>query len=107
MAVDLGLGPTAALGVTNTLFLSLTLAAVTAIYWAGVWGMRTVRGSPSLARLGRAFGHAFVTIGLATWSPTTSLVLFQEQAQFTYLLSDPLGEGSDTSAPPRAGSTTG
>jgi hypothetical protein len=94
--LDLGLGPTAALRVANTLFLALTLAAVAAIYWAGVWGMRTVRGSPSLDRLGRAFGHAFVTIALAYLvAHYFSLVVFQEQAQFTYLLSDPLGDGSD------------
>jgi hypothetical protein len=94
--LDLGLGPTAALRVANTLFLGLTLAAVAAIYWAGVWGMRTVRGSPSLDRLGRAFGHAFVTIALAYLvAHYFSLVVFQEQAQFTYLFSDPLGDGSD------------
>ena len=94
--LDLGLGPTAALRLANTLFLALTLAAVAAIYWAGVRGMRTVRGSPPLERLGRAFGHAFVTIALAYLvAHYFSLVVFQEQAQFTYLLSDPLGDGSD------------
>jgi len=94
--LDLGLGPTAALRVANTLFLALCLAAVAAIYWAGVWGMRTVRGSPPLDRLGRAFGHAFVTIALAYLvAHYFSLVVFQEQAQFTYLLSDPLGDGSN------------
>ena len=94
--LDLGLGPTAALRFANTLFLALTLAAVAAIYWAGVWGMRTVRGSPPLDRLGRAFGHAFVTIALAYLvAHYFSLVVFQEQAQFTYLLSDPLGEGAN------------
>jgi hypothetical protein len=94
--LDLGLGPTAALRIANTLFFALTLAAVAAIYWAGVWGMRTLRGSPSLSQLGRAFGHAFVTIALAYLvAHYFSLVVFQEQAQFTYLLSDPLGDGSD------------
>ena len=94
--LDLGLGPTAALRVANTLFFALTLAAVAAIYWAGVWGMRTVRRSPPLDRLGRAFGHAFVTIALAYLvAHYFSLVVFQEQAQFTYLLSDPLGDGTD------------
>jgi hypothetical protein len=94
--MDIGLGPTAALRVANTLFLALTLAAVALIYWAGVRGMRTVRGSPSLERLARAFGHAFVTIALAYLvAHYFSLFVFQEQAQFTYLLSDPLGNGSD------------
>ncbi|MEK6272881.1 MAG: fenitrothion hydrolase [Actinomycetota bacterium] len=94
--IDLGLDPTRALRITNTFFFTVTLAAVAAIYWAGVWGMRNVRGSPSLDRLGRAFGHAFVTIALAYLvAHYFSLVVFQEQAQFTYLLSDPLGDGSD------------
>ena len=42
------------------------------------------------------FAHSFIPIGLAyLFAHYFSLVLFQEQAQFTYLLSDPLGEGSD------------
>jgi hypothetical protein len=94
--IDLGLEPIRALRITNTFFFALTLAAVAGIYWAGVWGMRTVRGSIPLDRLGRAFGHAFVTIALAYLvAHYFSLVVFQEQAQFTYLLSDPLGDGSD------------
>jgi hypothetical protein len=94
--IDRGVGPTAALRITNTIFLTLVLAAVAAIFWGGVRGMRAVPGSPPLGRLGRAFGHAFVTIALAYLvAHYFSFVLFQEQAQFTYLLSDPLGDGSD------------
>jgi hypothetical protein len=85
-----------ALRAANSIFLSLALAAVAAIYWAGVRSMRTVPGSPSVERLGRAFGHAFIAIALAYLvAHYFSLVAFQEQAQFTYLLSDPLGSGSD------------
>jgi hypothetical protein len=94
--LDLGLSPTAALRISNTLFLAATIAAISAIYWAGVRGMRTVQGSPPLARLARSFAHAFVPIALAYLvAHYFSLVIFQEQAQFTYLLSDPLGDGSD------------
>jgi hypothetical protein len=74
----------------------LTLVAIAAIYWAGVRGMRSVRGSPSLDRLGRLFAHSFIPIALAYLTAHYfTLFVFQEQAQFTYLLSDPLGEGSN------------
>jgi hypothetical protein len=79
--------------------MALTLAVVTGIYWAGVRGMG-IRGSKvsKLRDLGRVFAHSFITIGLAyLFAHYFSLFLFQEQAQFTYLLSDPLGEGSDFS----------
>jgi hypothetical protein len=92
-----GLEPVFALRLTNTLFLALTLAVVTGIYWAGVRGMG-IAGSKvdRLRDLGRVFAHSFITIGLAyLFAHYFSLFLFQEQAQFTYLLSDPLGEGSD------------
>ena len=39
---DLGLGPTAALRVSNTIFLLLVVAAVAGIFWAGILGMHTV-----------------------------------------------------------------
>jgi hypothetical protein len=89
--------PTLALRGTNTVFMALTIAAVAAIYWLGVRGMRSVRGTTlSLDRLGRTFAHSFVPIALAYLAAHYfSLVAFQEQAQFTYLLSDPLGDGSD------------
>jgi hypothetical protein len=92
-----GLEPVFALRITNTLFMALTLAVVTGIYWAGVRGMG-IRGSTvsKLRDLGRVFAHSFIPIGLAyLFAHYFSLFLFQEQAQFTYLLSDPLGEGSD------------
>jgi len=58
--------------------------------------MRTLRGSPSLGSLGRSFAHTLIPIGVAYLvAHYFSLVVFAEQAQFTYLLSDPLGNGSD------------
>ena len=65
-------------------------------YWAGVRGMRTVRGAPSLGRLGSLFAHALIPIAVGYFvSHYFSLFFFVEQAQFTYLISDPLGDGSD------------
>ena len=92
-----GVEPVLALRLTNSLFMALTLAAVAGIYWAGVAGMGVGGSRQSRLRdLGRVFAHGFIPIGLAyLFAHYFSLVLFQEQAQFTYLLSDPLGEGSD------------
>ncbi len=93
---DAGVGPVAALRITNSLFLALTLGFVAGLFWAGIYGMHTVRGSESTRRLGHLFAHAFIPIALAYLvAHYFSLVVFQEQAQFTYLLSDPLGDGSD------------
>jgi hypothetical protein len=93
---DLGLAPTAALRTSESIFFALTLVGVAAIYWAGVRGMRTVRDSPSLSSLGRLFAHTLIPIGVAYLAAHYfSLFVFGEQAQFTYLLSDPLGDGSD------------
>ena len=94
--VDAGLGPVAALRLTNTIFLAATLAFVAGLFFAGVYGMHTVRGGFDTGRLAHAFAHAFIPIALAYLvAHYFSLVVFQEQAQFTFLLSDPLGDGSD------------
>jgi hypothetical protein len=93
---DLGLGPTAAFRISESVFFALTLAGVAAIYWVGVRGIHTLRGSPELRSLGRSFAHTLIPIGVAYLAAHYfSLFVFAEQAQFTYLLSDPLGDGSD------------
>ncbi|HEV7614633.1 MAG TPA: fenitrothion hydrolase [Solirubrobacterales bacterium] len=90
--VDRGLGLTAALRLTDTVFLALCFAGVALVYMLGVRGMRTVRGAPSLAKLRVGFAHTLIPIALAYLvAHYFSLFVFQEQAQFTYLLSDPLG----------------
>jgi len=94
--VDAGVGPITSLRLGNTLYLALTILVVSGIFWGGIAGMHTVRGSASTRELGRLFAHSFIPIALAYLvAHYFSLVLFQEQAQFTYLLSDPLGDGSD------------
>ncbi len=93
---DVGLGPVAALRVTNSIFLALCLGFVAGLFWAGIYGMHTVRTKLGTLELGRLFAHAFIPIALAYLvAHYFSLVVFQEQAQFTFLLSDPLGDGSD------------
>jgi len=94
--IERGLGFAGALRLTDTVFLALALLAVTALFALGIRGMRTVAESPSLARLRRAFGHTLIPIALAYLvAHYFSLFLFQEQAQFGFLLSDPLGDASD------------
>jgi hypothetical protein len=94
--IDAGFGPLAALRTTNTIFLALSIAFVAGLFWAGIYGMHTVRGARSTRELGSLFAHAFIPIALAYLvAHYFSLVVFQEQAQFTFLLSDPLGDGSD------------
>jgi hypothetical protein len=79
---------------TDTIFLLLFFAGVGLIFWLGLRGMRTVPGAPSLPRLRTAFAHTLIPIALAYLiAHYFSLFVFQEQAQFTYLLSDPLGTG--------------
>ncbi|HWO15409.1 MAG TPA: fenitrothion hydrolase [Solirubrobacterales bacterium] len=90
--VDAGFGLTAALRVTDTIFLVLCFAAVALVYLVGVRGMETVRGAPPLRKLRSGFAHTLIPIAFAyLFAHYFSLVVFQEQAQFTYLLSDPLG----------------
>ena len=93
---DIGFGEVAAFRISNSIFLAITLAFVAGLFWAGIYGMHTVRTQFSTRRLGRLFGHAFIPIALAYLvAHYFSLVVFQEQAQFTFLLSDPLGDGSN------------
>ncbi len=90
--LDRGLEPTTAVRSTDTLFILLTLAGVALVYLIGVRGMSTVRGAPPLGKLFSGFAHSLIPIALAYLvAHYFSLFVFQEQAQFTYLLSDPLG----------------
>jgi hypothetical protein len=94
-----GLDPVFALRLSGTILLALTIAAVAAIFFAGIAGMRTVGGKLgelSTRELARSFAHSFIPIALAyLFAHYFTLVLYVEQAQFTYLLTDPLGDGSN------------
>ncbi|MGN6217728.1 MAG: fenitrothion hydrolase [Solirubrobacterales bacterium] len=83
-----------AVRVTDTIFLLATFAGVGLVYALGVRGMRTVPGAPAFRKLRTGFSHTLIPIALAYLvAHYFSLFVFQEQAQFTYLLSDPLGTG--------------
>jgi hypothetical protein len=92
--VDRGMGLTTGLRLTDTIFMLATFAAVGAVYMLGVRGMRTVPGAPSFKELRTGFAHTLIPIALAYLvAHYFSFFVFQEQAQFGYLLSDPLGTG--------------
>ncbi len=89
-----GIGLTEALRLTDTIFMLLTFLGVGLIYLLGVRGMRTVPGAPSFKELRTGFAHTLIPIALAYLvAHYFSFFVFQLQAQFTYLLSDPLGTG--------------
>jgi hypothetical protein len=93
---DLGFGTIASFRITNSIWLLLVLAGVGLLYWLGIRGMHTVRGSPGVRELFGSFAHTLIPIALAyIVAHYFSAFVYQEQAQFTYILSDPLGDGSD------------
>lgn len=94
--VDVGVGLATALRLADTVFVLACLAGIALVYLLGVWGMRTMRGAPAFAALRSGFAHSLIPIAFAYLvAHYFSLFVYQEQAQFGYLLSDPLGTGAD------------
>lgn len=91
---DLGFGPTLAVRTSATVFMLLTFALVTLVFYLGVRGMSGVPNAPDRWSLWHRFAHTLVPIAFAyLLAHYFTLFFFQEQAQFTFLLSDPLGTG--------------
>jgi hypothetical protein len=89
---DAGFSLATALRLADSVFMLATFAGVGLIYALGIRGMRSIPGAPSEAKLRRGFAHTLIPIALAYLvAHYFSLFVYQEQAQFTYLLSDPLG----------------
>jgi len=89
---DTGITKITSLRLTDTIFMLLTFAGVALVYLIGIRGMASVRGAPPLKKLRMGFAHTLIPIAFAYLvAHYFSLFVFQEQAQFTYLLSDPLG----------------
>jgi hypothetical protein len=89
---DAGVGPLATIRIADTIFMAATVAGVAFVYLLGVKGMQSVPGAPPFRQLVRGFAHSLIPIALAyLLAHYFSLFVYQEQAQFTYLLSDPLG----------------
>ena len=89
---DAGIGLTASLRLSATIFMLVSFCGVALVYLIGVRGMASVKGAPPLPKLRSGFAHTLIPIAFAYLvAHYFSLFVFQEQAQFTYLLSDPLG----------------
>ena len=92
---DTGMSLTSALRLTDSIFIAVCLAVITAVYLIGVRGMRTIEGAPSFRVLHSGFAHTLIPIAFAyLFAHYFSLFVFLEQAQVGYLLSDPLGTGN-------------
>ena len=92
---DIGMGATASVRLASTTFMLLSVGLVALVYVIGIRGMSTVPGAPDRRKLWRGFGHALIPIAFAYLAAHYfSLFVYQEQAQFTFLLSDPLGTGT-------------
>jgi hypothetical protein len=89
---ETGLSLTTSLRLADTIFMLLCFVGVGLVYLIGARGMATVRGAPPRDKLRSGFAHTLIPIAFAYLvAHYFSLFVFQEQAQFTYLLSDPLG----------------
>ena len=89
---DIGIDGITGLRLTDTIFMALSFCGVGLVYLIGVRGMASVDGAPSREKLRKGFTHTLIPIAFAYLvAHYFSLFVFQEQAQFTYLLSDPLG----------------
>jgi len=92
---DVGLSPQNSLELAFLLGLIGSILIVGGFYWLGVLGARSVGGGFSARRLASSFVHSLVPISLAyVAAHYMTLLLFQGQA-LGYLVSDPLGDGSD------------
>lgn len=91
----LGVGFTTSTELAGTVGLLVCLALVTALYAVGVRGMRTVEHRPGERDLAARFAHSLIPIALAyAIAHYFSLLAYQGQA-VGYLVSDPLGHGSN------------
>jgi hypothetical protein len=92
---DLGLSPQPAFELTFLVGLSAAILLVYAFYRLGILGARSVGGGFRAGRLSLAFAPSLVPIALAyVMAHYFTYLLFRGQAIF-FLISDPLGDGSD------------
>lgn len=91
---NIGFSPTLSNWISESVFLAITIALVSLVYYLGVRGMSGVPGAPGRTSLWRSFAHSLIPIAFAyLLAHYFTLFFYQEQAQFTFLLSDPLGTG--------------
>ncbi len=91
----LGLGPTPADELSDSIGLLIALAVVSAFFALGVRGMQSVSRQFPYSRLLRGFAHTLVPIGFAyVLAHYFSLLVWQGQA-IGYLASNPLGRNAN------------
>jgi hypothetical protein len=92
---NLGAGPQTAVQWASTLGLAVAILVVSGFYWLGIRGMQTVGRGHTARELAGKFAHTLIPIAFAyAVAHYFSLLAFQGQAA-GYLLSDPLGTGSN------------
>ena len=92
---NLGASLEISLELASTVGLLCGFALVSAVYWLGILGMRSVGGGHPARELARQFVHTLIPIAFAyALAHYFSLLAYQGQAM-KFLISDPLGHGSD------------
>lgn len=92
---DLGAGQELALELASTVGLLFFVGLVSVFYGLGIQGMKTVGRGHSTQDLLPRFVHTLIPIAFAyALAHYFSLLIYQSQA-LAYLISDPLGNGSD------------
>jgi hypothetical protein len=95
LRADLGLSAPASLQALWSVALLAVVAVAGGLYWLGISGARQAGHGRSARELAHSFAHTLVPIALAyVAAHYVSLLLLQGQA-FGYLISDPLGTGSN------------
>jgi hypothetical protein len=93
--LDAGFSAEVALELGFTVGLLAMVAVVAGVYRLGVTGMRSLGGDHDATELGRRFVHSLIPIAMAyVIAHYFSLLVYQGQAM-AFLISDPLGDGSD------------
>jgi hypothetical protein len=93
--INLGFSGEVALEIAFTIGLLFMVGLVAGVYRLGVLGMHSVRAGHTTTELSRRFVHSLIPISLAyVIAHYFSLLTYQGQAM-AYLISDPLGNGSD------------
>jgi hypothetical protein len=92
---DLGLNAEHALEAAGTVGLIAMVLVIAGFYRLGIAGVQSVGGKRSASELSRSFVHTLIPIALAyVIAHYFSALAYQGQATF-YLISDPLGDGSN------------
>jgi hypothetical protein len=93
--INLGFSGEVALEITFTIGLLTMVGLISGLYRLGVIGMRSVGRGHNPTELSRRFVHSLIPIALAyVVAHYFSLLMYQGQA-VAYLVSDPLGDGSN------------